>query len=54
MKNKRQDFNNAIKCLRNAECFVEGSSVDDANASFILAYLPGRASHGGQNKQKKK
>ena len=53
-EDKRQDFNNAIKCLRNTEGFIEGKSLDDIEAHFVLeklAHIPGRATHGGQNKQ---
>ena len=54
MEDKRQDFNNALKCLRNTAGFVEGTSLNDTNAHFVLqkvAHPIGGASHGGQNKQ---
>ena len=54
LEDKRQDFNNAIKCLRNTKGFIEGKSLHDIDAHFVLekvAHLPGRASHGGQNRQ---
>ena len=36
LKDKRNDFSNAIKCLRNTLGFVEGSSLEDENAHFFL------------------
>jgi hypothetical protein len=54
LEDKRQDFNNSIRCLRATVGFIEGTSLDDINAHFViqkLAHLPGRANHGGQNRQ---
>ena len=57
IKDKRQDFNNAIKCLRNTAGFVEGVSLDDINAHFVIqkaAHNPLRADFlggAGKNKQ---
>ena len=58
MEDRRTDFSNAIKCLRNTLGFREGVSLDDIHAHFVvlktndsLAHHRGRASHGGQNRQ---
>ena len=52
---KRTDFNNAIKCLRNTVGFLEGTSIDDSNAHFVIEKLvhPGKCTsrYGGHNKQ---
>ena len=53
LEDKRQDFKNSIRCLRATVGFIEGTSLDDINAHFViqkLAHLPGRANHGGQNR----
>ena len=36
MIDKRTDFNNAIKCLRNTAGFVEGTSIDNTDAHFVI------------------
>jgi len=54
MEDKRHDFNNALKCLRNTAGFVEGVSLDDTNAHFVLQKIGtnlGGAMRGGQNRQ---
>ena len=58
LKDMRNDFSNAVRCLRNTVGFIEGSSLDDATAHFVLQKLgvlnripSSQAQHGGQNKQ---
>ena len=55
MKDMRNDFSNAIKCLRHTVGFVEGQSFDDTHAHFIVEKIgvPMRTPNhrGGQNKQ---
>ena len=55
MIDKRTDFNNAIKCLRNTAGFIEGTSTDDPNAHFVIEKLVhlGKCTsrYGGHNKQ---
>ena len=56
---KRHDFNNAIRCLRNTVGFVEGESLNDLHCHFIvqkagtLNTVPGTHKNGGAglNKQ---
>ena len=51
----RHDFNNAIKCLRKTIGFIEGTSLNDTHAHFVIEKLKQRTgftvSNGGQNKQ---
>ena len=50
----RTDFSSAIRCLRNTAGFVEGTSVDDVHAHFVIqkaAKLDGLAGGAGKNKQ---
>ena len=50
----RSDFSSAIRCLRNTAGFVEGKSIDDENAHFVIqkaAKLDGLAGGAGKNKQ---
>lgn len=59
LKDMRSDFSSAIRCLRNTVGFIEGSSVDDVNAHFVVqkagkpGYFPENSGHGGAglNKQ---
>ena len=59
VKDTRSDFNSAIRCLRNTMGFIEGSSLDDVHAHFVvqrtgqLQSCPGKSRHGGAglNKQ---
>ena len=58
LKDMRNDFSSAVRCLRNTVGFIEGSSLDDATAHFVLQKLgvlnripSSQAQHGGQNKQ---
>ena len=54
MEDKRQDFNNAIKCLRNTAGFVEGTSIEDTDAHFVIQKIAHPiigAIRGGQNRQ---
>ena len=51
----RHDFSNAIKCLRKTIGFIEGTSLNDTHAHFVIekngkknGYV---LSHGGHNKQ---
>ena len=58
MIDKRTDFNNAIKCLRKTTEFLEGTSVFDVNAHFvvqkavIINHKAEQKQNGGQNKQR--
>ena len=48
------DFSSAIRCLRNTTGFVEGKSIDDVNAHFVIkkaAKLDSLAGGAGKNKQ---
>lgn len=59
LKDMRNDFSTAIRCLRNTAGFVEGTSFDDATAHFVIqkavvhSRTPEKFRHGGagQNKQ---
>ena len=59
LKDMRSDFNSAVRCLRNTLGFIEGSSLDDVHAHFVvqrtgqLRSCPGKSRHGGAglNKQ---
>ena len=58
LKDMRSDFNSAIRCLRNTVGFVEGASLDDTEAHFVIqkhvkhiGFPSSQAQHGGQNKQ---
>ena len=60
LKDMRNDFSHAIKCLRNTLGFVEGNSFDDQNAHFVIKKFgvtgstPKNFRHGGaggHNKQ---
>ena len=59
LKDMRSDFNNAIRCLRNTVGFIEGCSLDDIHAHFVvqkagnLLKCPENSRHGGAglNKQ---
>ena len=58
LKDMRNDFSSAVRCLRNTVGFIEGSSLDDYTAHFVIQKLGVRfgtpssqAQHGGQNKQ---
>ena len=52
MEDKRQDVNNAVKCLRNTTGFKEGTSFDDTDAHFVLQKIgTAGAIRGGQNRQ---
>ena len=39
LKFDRHDYNNAIRCLRKMNNFVEGTSFDDENAHFVIKML---------------
>ena len=48
----RSDFYSAIRCLRNTEGFVEGSSLENVDAHFIVLKTEKmERQNGGQNKQ---
>ena len=58
LKDVWADFSHAIRCLRNTAGFIEGSSLDDTHAHFIIQKLgnhgifsSSQAQYGGQNKQ---
>ena len=52
MEDKRQDVNNAVKCLRNTTGFKESTSFDDTDAHFVLQKIgTAGAIRGGQNRQ---
>ena len=51
-KDMRNDFSSAIRCLRNTVGFIEGSSLHDVNAHFIIINTPGNSRHGGAGKNK--
>ena len=55
LKDMRHDFNNAIKCLRKTIGFIEGTSLNDTHAHFVIEKVRQRsdfiASNSGQNKQ---
>ena len=36
LKDMRSDFNSAVRCLRNTLGFIEGSSLDDIHAHFVV------------------
>ena len=54
----RSDFSHAIRCLRNTAGFVEGSSLDDTEAHFVIqkdvkteGFASLQVQHGGQKKK---
>ena len=54
IQDMRHDFNNALKCLRNTEGFIEGACIEDKNAHFFLqkvGHNERKNTHGGHNKQ---
>jgi hypothetical protein len=54
LKDMRNDFSSAIRCLRNTVGFIEGSSFDDIHAHFVVQKaIVTHKSHGGAglNKQ---
>ena len=54
IQDMRHDFNNALKCLRSTAGFIEGVSLDDMNAHFViqkLATIDRVEKHGGHNRQ---
>ena len=58
MDDRQTDFSNAIRCLRNMNCFREGTSFDDINAHFVIVkavHFDGRAASlaggAGKNRQ---
>ena len=56
LKDMRNDFSSAIRCLRNTVGFIEGSSFDNIDAHFVVqkSGVPMRTPvlNGGQNKQR--
>ena len=53
LQDMRNDFSNAIRCLRNTVGFIEGTSLDDSNAHFVIqrTIAQGTTKNGGKNKQ---
>ena len=59
LKDLRNDFNSALRCLRNTVGFIEGTSFDNTDAHFVVQKtgktgVPMRTPvlNGGQNKQR--
>ena len=51
LSDKRNDFSNAIRSLRNSSGFIEGSSLEDCDAHFFIQKLKYNATQNQQNRQ---
>ena len=51
LKNMRNDFSTAVRCLRNTTGFIEGSSLTDTCAHFVLIKNREHVGGAGHNKQ---